>query len=128
MLTGERLRQYLAYKVLDRESEPERKPPVKAKRATPRRGPERSPAYLAYIRTLPCAACKREGRSEAVHTGSDDDMPQKASDLSCVPLTWVEHREYHRIGKPDFERRDRVKFAREVKRLNAAWRKLTKAA
>jgi hypothetical protein len=83
MLTGERLRQYLAYKVLDLQSEPERKPPVKAKGATPRRArtatPRTSPVY-EYI------ACQREGRSEAAHTGSDGGMSQKASDLSCVPL------------------------------------------
>ncbi len=47
MFTGKRLRQYLAYAVLDKQTAPERKPPVKAKRATPRRGPERNPAYLA---------------------------------------------------------------------------------
>ena len=86
MLTGERLRQYLAYKVLDLQSEPERKPPVKAKGATPRCGPDRDAAHLACIRTLPYIACQLEGRSEAAHTGSDGGMSQKASDLSCVPL------------------------------------------
>jgi hypothetical protein len=77
MLTGKQLRQYLAYKVLDRESEPERKPPVKANRATARRGPERNPAYLAWIRTLPCVACQREGRSEAAHVGTGGGMSQE---------------------------------------------------
>jgi hypothetical protein len=102
MLTGKRLRQNVADKVLDRESEPERKPPVKAKRATPRRGPERNPAYLAYIRTLPCVACKREGQSEAAHVGTDGSMSQKASDLTCIPLCADCHTQrpdsYHRIA------------------------------
>lgn len=126
MLTGKRLRQYLAYTVLDKEPEPERKPPVKAKRATPRRGPERNAAYLAWIRTLPCTACKREGRSEAAHTGTDGGMSQKASDYSCIPLCADCHTlgqdSYHRIGKVAFERRYRVKLSRLVARLNAEWR------
>ena len=67
----------------------------------------------------PCDAC---------HTGTDGGMSQKASDLSCVPLTREAHQEYHRIGKREFDRRYHVNFAREVKRLNAEWRKLTKAA
>ena len=102
MLTGKRLRQYLAYKVLDRAMEPERKPPAKAKPATPRRGRERNNAYLAWIRTLPCVACKREGRSEAAHVGTDGGMSQKASDLTCIPLCSDCHTQqpdsYHRIA------------------------------
>ena len=66
MLNGKRLRQYLAYTVLDKQTEPERKPPVKAKRATHRRGPERDVQYLAWVRTLACRACHREGRSESL--------------------------------------------------------------
>ena len=128
MFTGKRLRQYLAYTVLDKQTDPERKPPVKAKRATPRRGPERNPAYLAWIRTLPCTACKREGQNEAAHTGTDGGMSQKASDYSCIPLCADCHTRradsYHRIagGRLGFERRYRVNLVRLVARLNAEWR------
>jgi hypothetical protein len=128
MFTGKRLRQYLAYTVLDKQTEPERKPPVKAKRATPRRGPERNPAYLAWVRTLPCTGCRREGRSEAAHTGTDCGMSQKASDLTCIPLCADCHTQradsYHRIagGRRGFERRYRLNLVRLVARLNAEWR------
>lgn len=134
MLTGKQLRSYLAYAVHERKPEPERKPPAKAKRATPRRGPERNPAYLAWIRTLPCCACGVEGRSEAAHVGADGGVSMKASDLSCIPLCADCHTQradsYHRIagGRRGFERRYRLKLAALVRRLNAEWRKLTKAA
>jgi hypothetical protein len=59
---------------------------------------------------------------------------QKASDLSCVPLCADCHKmrpdSYHRMdgGRRAFERRYRVSYAREVKRLNAEWRELTRVA
>ena len=93
-----------------------RKPPAKE-----RRGPVRNAAYLRWIRTLPSLVSGR-GPCDACHTGTDGGMSQKASDLSCVPLTREEHQEYHQHGKRAFERRYRVSFAREVKRLNAEWR------
>jgi hypothetical protein len=125
MFTGKRLQQYLAYAILDQRSAPERKPPVKAKRATPRRGPERDKDYKAWIRTLPCCACGAEERSEAAHTGSDGGMAQKASDLSCVPLCRDCHTQapgaHHRVGKEIFERRHGLSFAGIVARLNREW-------
>ena len=102
--------------------------------AKERRGPVRDAAYLNWIRTLPCTACGIEGRSEAAHTGRDGGLSRKASDLSCVPLCADCHTmrpdSYHRIdgGRRAFERRYRVSFAREVKRLNAEWRELTRVA
>ena len=51
---------------------PKRRVPVRKKRSQPRRGPDRSPDYLAWIRTLGCAVCSRvSGEStviEAAHT------------------------------------------------------------
>jgi len=119
MLTGKQLRQYLAYAVHGIKSErekPKRKPPQRE-----RRGPERSEPYKAWIRTLPSLV---SGLSpcEACHTGTDGGASMKASDKTCVPLTWFEHREYHDHGKRTFERKYKVNFAREVKRLNREWR------
>ena len=126
MKSGFQLRKWLAREVLGKTL---RKPPAKE-----RRGPVRDAAYLSWIRTLPCTACGIEGRSEAAHTGRDGGLSQKASDLSCVPLCADCHTmrpdSYHRIdgGRRAFERRYRVSFAREVKRLNAEWRELTRVA
>jgi hypothetical protein len=125
MLSGKQLRAYLAYAVHDRTSEPERKPPVKAKRSTPRRGPTRDEDYKAWIRQQPSLVSGKTP-CDACHTGSDGGMSMKASDLSCVPLTRSEHQEYHRIGKAAFERQYGVCFAREVARLNAEWTILRK--
>ncbi len=116
MLTGKQLRQYLAYKIHDRITPPERKPPVKAKR---------DPKYLAWVRKMPSLISGRTP-CDACHTGSDGGMSQKASDFSCVPMTREEHQEYHRIGKAAFERKYGVNFAVEVARLNAEWTILRK--
>lgn len=121
MLTRKQLRPYLAYVVLGIKSTPKRKPPIRAKRATPRKGPPRSEAYKAWIRTLPSLVSGLKP-CEACHTGQDGGMSMKASDYSCVPLTSTEHREYHRIGRRAFEKRYRVNFACACKRLNATWR------
>jgi hypothetical protein len=54
-------------------------------------------------------------------------MGMKASDFSCVPLTWEEHREYHRIGREAFAARYDLAFRAVVERLNAEWRERGKA-
>jgi Protein of unknown function (DUF968) len=84
------------------------------------RGPARNWKYRAWIRTLPSAVSGQEG-CEAAHTGSDGGMRQKASDYSCIPLTPEEHREYHQIGKADFEAKYGIDCATLVKRLNRDW-------
>ena len=123
MLTNFRLRKFLAREMLGETlRKPRRKSGGEAEEP-------RSEPYKARIRTLACTACGIEGRSEAAHTGRDGGMSQKASDLSCIPLCRDCHTmradSYHRIdgGRRAFERRYRVSFAREVKRLNAEWRK-----
>lgn len=141
MLTGKKLRSFLAYAVHDVKTplaETPRKPPIRAKRATPRRGPERDAKYRAFIRTLACLGCGIEGRSEAAHTdvlpetSAKGGMSMKHSDYSCVPLCHACHQSrpdsYHRIGRDAFERAHGVNFADAVTRLRAEWRKLTEAA
>jgi hypothetical protein len=75
---------------------------------------------------MPCVACGADGQSEAVHTGTDGGMSQKASDYSGVPLCADCHTQtpsaYHRIGKRAFEERHELSFERMVERLNAQWR------
>jgi hypothetical protein len=97
-----RLESWLAWKVHGRKSP--RKPPKKA-----RRGAQRAPAYLAWVRSLPCLVCQCWG-SEAAHTGTDGGMSMKASDWSAVPLCPNCHRlgpgAYHRIGRAQFEARN----------------------
>jgi hypothetical protein len=139
MLTGKRLRQYLAYAVHDQKTEPTpaRKPPAKAKRATPkqRRGPDRDEDYRAFVREHPCCACASETRVEAAHTNvlreqsAKGGMSLKSSDYSVVPLCHDCHQarpdSYHRIagGERGFERAWRVKLAGVVARLRAEWKR-----
>jgi len=97
---------------LPRGMPPKRLVPVRRKRSRPRRGPERSPEYLAWIRTLGCVVCSRaSGESrviEAAHTNvlGARGMGQKSSDFSAIPLCAVHHREnpdsYHHLGEKMF--------------------------
>lgn len=116
-----RLVRYLRYAVLEIVEKPARKPP---KLATGR-GPERSPKYRAWIRTLPCAACETTRNVQAAHTGSDGGIGQKSSDYSCIPLCEECHTlgndAYHVIGKVDFEVRWFLNLEKLVKKLNREW-------
>ena len=118
MLNDQQVRSFLAWAVLGR------KPMRKAARPA-RKGPPRDEAYKAWIRTLPCLGCGREGVSEAAHTGTDGGLSMKASDYSCVPLCADCHTQapgaYHQVGKRAFERRHGVCFARIVAGLNRQW-------
>ena len=77
---------------------PKRIVPVRKMRLQPRRGPDRSPEYLAWIRTLECVVCARVSGGatvvEAAHTNvlGARGMGQKASDFSAVPLCTGHHR------------------------------------
>ena len=94
---------------------PQRSVPVRKKRSRPRRGPDRCPEYLAWIRTLACVVCSRMGGGatviEAAHTRAlgRRGKGQKTSDFSAIPLCAAHHREnpdsYHRLGDQEFSRK-----------------------
>lgn len=44
------------------------------------------PAYLAWVRSLPCVSCGRPPRSEAHHVTMGRGLGQKAPDDQAVPL------------------------------------------
>src|ERR1039458_8595195 len=78
--------------LLPRGLPPKRTAPVRKMRIRPRRGPERCPDYLAWIRTLPCVVCLRVSGGatviEAAHTNvlGRRGMGQKTTDFSAIPL------------------------------------------
>lgn len=65
--------------------------------------PVRSPAHLAFIRSLPCCVSGRTWGVEAAHVGMRG-MGQKCSDLETIPLNSIYHKEQHRIGLKAFAR------------------------
>jgi len=111
-LFGKALNRFLARAILEKSTHY----PAKI-----RRGPERNEQYKAWIRTLECCCGCGRKPCEAAHTGSDGGQSQKASDLSCVPLFWECHREYHAIGKRGFEQDRGISFASVVQGLNARY-------
>ncbi len=87
----------------------------------------RDPAYLKFIRSLPCAVCPL-GRqwtiTEAAHTGPHG-LSQKSDDHTAIPLCAGHHREgrfsLHTLGK-EFWRHyqvEREELIRELRLLYA---------
>jgi hypothetical protein len=112
---------------------PQRRVPVREKRVQPRRGPDRCPEYLAWIRTLGCAVCARVTGGatviEAAHTNAlgPRGLGQKTSDFSAIPLCSGHHREnldsYHRLGETEFVREHGIHLEHLVLRLQTRfWR------
>jgi hypothetical protein len=84
--------------------------------------PVRNPAYLKWIRTLPCAVCRATRGVEAAHTGPHG-LGQKSSDLSAIPLCARHHRtapdSYHKLGPRRFSEVHRLNVPAIVGRLSA---------
>ncbi len=99
-----------------------------------RRGPDRSPAYLVWIRSLGCAVCGKgraeQVRIEAAHTGAlgPRGLSQKSSDFSAIPLCFWDHvagpNSYHRLGERRFAAKYALDLPALVSRLNARYREL----
>jgi hypothetical protein len=116
---------------LPRGQPPQRIVPVRKMRSGPRWGPDRSPEYLAWIRTLGCVVCSRVSGGatavEAAHTNvlGPRGIGQKTSDFSAIPLCSGHHRDkpdsYHVLGEQVFfaqawhrTERDRASIARAI--------------
>jgi hypothetical protein len=76
--------------------------------------PVKDSKYLAWIRTLPCAICRR--KSEAAHTGGRG-LSQKASDRRAIPLCALHHADYHR-GRKRFEKTYQLDIEALILKLN----------
>jgi len=107
---------------------PKRRVPVRKMRLRPRRGPDRSPEYLAWIRTLSCLVCSRVSGGatviEAAHTNAlgSRGVGQKTSDFSAIPLCSWHHRagqdSYHRLGERWFAQAHQIHLLEVVQTLN----------
>ena len=84
--------------------------------------PARHPAYLQWIRSLPCSVCRTTRDVEAAHTGPRG-LSQKSSDLSAIPLCIRHHRTgdeaYHKLGPRKFSEVHRLDLPAIVARLSA---------
>jgi hypothetical protein len=103
--------------------------PVKSRRATPRRsGRVRDAAYMAWVRTLTCAASAMdghvcEGAMEADHVGARG-LGQKCSDRETIALCSLAHRQRTDFAGPfrSFDREQMRAFVGDaLARTAAAW-------
>ena len=83
--------------------------------------PVRNPAYLRWIRSLPCLVCRTTRAVEAAHTGPHG-LSQKSSDLCAIPLCGRHHRtgddSYHRLGPWKFAAVHELNIRAMVARLS----------
>lgn len=106
---------------------------IRKQRTHPRRGPERNPMYLAWIRTLGCAVCSQSPGSptlvEAAHTNvlGPRGLSQKTSDYSAIPLCSWHHRHnpdsYHVLGESRFASMHGIDLQELVLALNNRFRR-----
>jgi hypothetical protein len=86
-----------------------------------RKKPVRNPAYLRWIRSLPCIVCRSRWQIEAAHTGPHG-LGQKSSDLSAIPLCARHHRtgndSYHDLGPSKFAQVHQLNIREIVARLS----------
>ena len=84
--------------------------------------PARHPAYLQWIRSLPCSVCRTTRAVEAAHTGPRG-LSQKSSDLCAIPLCAGHHRtgedSYHKLGPRKFSEVHHLDLPAIVARLSA---------
>ncbi|MGL4401187.1 MAG: hypothetical protein ACRCXD_15050 [Luteolibacter sp.] len=92
--------------------------------------PLRSSAYLAFVRTHPCAICKREGDIHAHHIrlGNACGIGTKPSDYRTVPLCPQHHHELHQKGERTFWNRHEMDPDALIIRLLLAYTDEGKAA
>ena len=110
---------------------PQRRVPVRKIRPRPRRGPDRSAEYLAWIRTLECAVCARVTGGatvvEAAHTNvlGRRGIGQKTTDFSAIPLCSGHHRQcpdpYHALGERGFLHKHGIDLQELVRRLHGGF-------
>ena len=79
--------------------------------------PVRDPAFLAFVRSLPCSICYRTRGVEAAHIGRRG-MAQKSSDREAIPLCSLHHKEQHRIGMKRFAESYALDIPALVEQLN----------
>ena len=80
------------------------------------RKPIKSPAYLRFLRRLPCAACGGTRRVEAAHCGPRG-LGQKRDDKDALPLCMTCHRELHELGPLAFQGKYALDFAALIAKL-----------
>jgi hypothetical protein len=101
-----------------------------ARSAQPRRGPDRCPEYLAWIRTLGMRSLRQVTGGatiiEAAHTNAlgPRGLGQKTSDFSAIPLCAAHHREnldsYHHLDETVFSHKHGI-YLKELVLLLQSW-------
>ena len=78
----------------------------------------RNPAYVAFVRTMPCLVCWRMP-AEAAHVRSRGAGGNDVGNV--VPLCHEHHMEQHTIGIRSFEQRHHVELAVVASALEQVW-------
>lgn len=82
-----------------------------------RRRPIKDPAYLRFVRSLPCVACGGTRSIEVMHVGPRG-LGQKVDDKDGLPgCRWC-HKELHQVGPVAFCEKYVLAFPALIRKLN----------
>lgn len=106
---------------------------TRMRKAKPRRLAHGNPAYLEWIRSLPCVICSRGGRRQQSRTDAHHAGPrglgQKVADEQAIPLCHHEHHVFgpesaHKLGR-NFGPHHRLHIPRLIAWLQAEYSRRT---
>jgi hypothetical protein len=97
-------------------------------RAIPKPKTPRSKEYIEFVRRRDCCVTGKTEGVEAHHVvePGHGKVGAKTSDFRTVPLIAELHREYHEIGRIEFEQKYNIDLEAEIIRLLAAFHRLPK--
>jgi hypothetical protein len=97
-------------------------------RAIPKPKTPRSKEYIEFVRRRDCCVTGKTEGVEAHHVvePGHGKVGAKTSDFRTVPLIAELHREYHEIGRIEFEQKYNIDLEAEIIRLLAEFHRLPK--
>lgn len=108
------------------------KPPKKKKKKRPsnlqQKFPKsvtiKDPAYIEWIRSLPCVVTGSRSVSDPHHVSEQGhgSMAGKTSDRRAIPLCHRLHVELHQTGRETFAKKYNLDYEFEIERLNKCWK------
>ena len=82
----------------------------------------KSNAYLAHVRSFPCAVCGRpDTEAHHIRFSFNSGTGMKPGDVWAVPLCSAHNREYHDIGARSFKKKYDVDIWRELFLIAKSW-------
>lgn len=89
----------------------------------------KDPAYIEYIRSIPCIVCLLKGLESAsedhhVNEKGKGSMGSKTDDRRAIPLCHPHHAEFHDTGRETFSKKYDLDYEYIIQKFNNIYDKL----